>query len=189
MAQMHIDAEVRIETPRLLLRPLALGDFGDWAAMMADPETANFIGGVQPRAVAWRSFMATAGAWALTRCAMFSVIERSSGRWLGRVGPLRPEGWPGTEVGWGLIRSCWGQGYATEAAAATIDWAFAALGWSEVIHTIAPDNARSRAVAQRLGSRRRGPGQLPAPFADLPVDIWGQTREEWRARSLPSAPH
>ena len=34
---------------------------------------------------------------------MFSVIEKDSGRWIGRIGPWQPEGWPGTEVGWSLV--------------------------------------------------------------------------------------
>ena len=37
-------------------------------------------------------------------------------------------------------------------------------------------------VALRLGSRNKGPGKMPAPYEDSPTDIWGQTREEWRAR-------
>jgi hypothetical protein len=55
-------------------------------------------------------------------------------------------------------------------------------GWSEVIHTIAPKNVPSQGVARRLGSANRGPGMLPAPFEDSPVEIWGQSREAWRAR-------
>ena len=114
---------------------------------------------------------------------MFSVIEKSSGRWVGRVGPWYPDGWPGTEIGWGIVSDCWGRGYATEAAIAAIDWVFDVLGWSEVIHVIDIDNAASQAVARKLGSRKRGPARLPAPYESTLVDIWGQTREEWRARS------
>jgi RimJ/RimL family protein N-acetyltransferase len=113
---------------------------------------------------------------------MFSVIEKSSGQWIGRLGPWHPEGWPGTEVGWGLARSAWGKGYALEGATAAIDWVFDHLDWSEVIHSIHPDNKPSQALAQRLGSTCRGPGKLPAPYEDSPTQIWGQTREQWLAR-------
>ena len=123
-----------------------------------------------------------AGSWVLKGFGMFTVIDRSSGAWLGRVGPWQPEGWPGTEVGWGLTRAAWGQGYAVEAATATLDWVFDHLGWDEVIHCIDPDNTPSQAVARRLGSVNRGPGKLPAPYEDHPIDLWGQTRAEWRAR-------
>jgi RimJ/RimL family protein N-acetyltransferase len=149
---------------------------------MGDGDASRFIGGPMGRAAAWRGFMAMAGAWTINGYAMFSVVEKATGRWVGRVGPWSPEGWPGTEVGWGLIRDAWGKGYAVEAAAASIDWAFHQLGWTEVIHCIDPDNAPSQAVARRLGSVNRGPGRLPEPLQDYPVDIWGQTREAWRSR-------
>lgn len=127
-----------------------------------------------------------AGAWAVQGFSMFSVLERSTGRWVGRVGPWRPEGWPGPEVGWSLLRETWGRGYAVEAATAAIDWAFDHLGWTEVIHSITPANVASQQVARRLGSTLRGPGALPAPFEATPIELWGQTREAWRARSAPS---
>ena len=171
-----------IETERLILRPTAAEDLDGWAAMMADEEAARFIGGVQPRAAAWRGMATMAGSWALKGFGMFSLVEKSTGLWVGRIGPWQPEEWPGTEVGWGLAREAWGKGYAVEAAVASIDWAFDNLGWDEVIHCIDPDNRPSQKVAERLGSRNRGPGRMPAPFEDSPIDIWGQTRAEWRAR-------
>lgn len=171
-----------LETARLILRPPATEDLDGWAGLMGDAEAARFIGGEQPRSTAWR-FMATmAGSWTLLGFGMFSVIEKSSGQWLGRIGPWQPEDWPGTEVGWGLTRAAWGKGYAVEAATAAIDWVFDDLGWDEIIHCIDPENTPSQKVAERLGSRNRGRGQLPAPFQDHVVDIWGQTRDEWRAR-------
>jgi len=100
----------------------------------------RFLGGVQDRATAWRTMCGMAGAWIVRGFSMFSVIERASGRWIGRVGPWQPEGWPGTEVGWGILPEFAGQGLAREAAVAAIDYAVDTLGWSDVIHTIHPDN-------------------------------------------------
>ncbi len=173
---------LQLETDRLVLRPIRREDFAAFAAFLADAESTRHLGGPQPRAVAWRTFLAMAGAWAMQGFAMFSVIEKASGAWVGRVGPWQPEGWPGTEVGWGIARDRCGLGYATEAATTAIDWAFDALGWSEVIHVIDVGNAASQAVARKLGSRNRGRGQLPAPYEAVIIDVWGQTREEWRAR-------
>jgi RimJ/RimL family protein N-acetyltransferase len=51
-----------------------------------------------------------------------------------------------------------------------------------VIHCIAPENLASARVAEKLGSTNRGLGVLPDPFAHEQVDIWGQSRAEWRAR-------
>lgn len=171
-----------LETPRLTLRPTRREDFDAYAAFMGDAESARHLGGVQVRAVAWRSFLTMAGAWHLQGFAMFSVIEKASGRWIGRVGPWMPDGWPGAEVGWGIARAYCGRGYATEAATAAIDWAFDALGWTDVIHVIDADNTASQAVARKLGSRNRGRGRLPAPYDRHVIDVWGQTLDEWRAR-------
>ncbi len=142
----------------------------------------RFLGGVQSRAAAWRSLCGMAGAWTIRGFSMFAVTLRDSGRWIGRIGPHQPEGWPGTEIGWGLARAHAGKGYALEAAVATMNYAVDVLRWDDVIHTIDPDNAGSIALAQRLGSTNRGPVSLPAPLEGFRVDAWGQTAAQWRAR-------
>jgi RimJ/RimL family protein N-acetyltransferase len=172
-----------LETERLVLRQPTLDDFDRWAEMMGDPTVARFIGGVQPKPIVWRGIMQVAGAWQLSGISMFSVIEKARGLWVGRVGPWQPFGWPGTEVGWGLHRDAWGKGYAIEAAVATMDYAFDTLGWTEVVHCINPENAGSQKVATRLGSRVLRQATLPAPLDYEHVDVWGQTREEWKGRA------
>jgi RimJ/RimL family protein N-acetyltransferase len=176
---MSLDA-LQLETSRLVLRVPRLDDLEPWAAMMLDAEAAHFIGGVAPRSVTWRGLMSMIGAWHACGFAMFSVYEKATGRWVGRLGPWMPDGWPGPEVGWAIIRECWGKGYAPEGAIAATNWAFDNLGWTRVIHSIDPANTASQAVARKLGSRNLGPGKLPAPFEAAPIDIWGQSREEWR---------
>jgi RimJ/RimL family protein N-acetyltransferase len=178
-------SEPRIETARLILRLPHIDDFDPYAELHADEKAARHIGGTLLRAPAWRKFLQMPGAWAMQGYAMFSVIDTATGRWIGQAGPWQPEGWPGTEVGWAFHPASWGKGYATEAATAAIDWAFANLGWSEVIHSIDPDNTASQALARRLGSRNRGPGRLPPPHENIAIDIWGQTREEWSTRRTP----
>jgi RimJ/RimL family protein N-acetyltransferase len=177
----HSDALV-LQTERLILRVPRQADLDGWAELMGDEENSRFIGGPMPRAAAWRSLATVAGSWSLKGFGMFSVVEKSSGRWIGRLGPWQPEGWPGTEVGWGLLRSAWGRGYAREGAEAAIDWAFRRLGWTEVIHTIDPANVASQQLAARLGATNIGAGKLPPPLDHLAVDIWQQTRERWLTR-------
>jgi RimJ/RimL family protein N-acetyltransferase len=174
------DPEMRVETERLILRQPRLVDLDAWAEFMADPETAVPVGGVQPRPTVWRGLATMVGAWAMNGFGMFSAFEKDSGQWVGRLGPWHPEGWPGTEVGWGILRRYWGRGYATEGAIAAIDWSFANLGWTEVVHTIAPDNAPSQAVARRLGSTPLRTAVLPAPFQGFAVEVWGQSRAQWQ---------
>ncbi len=171
-----------IETQRLMLRVPQMRDFDAFATFNEDLEATQYIGGHMGRAAAWRKFLVMPGAWLVQGFAMFSVIDKQSGEWLGQLGPWQPDGWPGTEVGWAFKRAAWGKGYATEAAVAAIDWAFDALGWSEVIHSIAPDNKASIALAKRLGSTNRGPGKLPPPFEETRIDIWAQSRAQWQAK-------
>ena len=168
-----------LETERLILRVPQTGDFERFAELFAH-EGSHHIGGPLTRGDAWRRFLQMPGAWVLQGFAMFSLVEKASGLWIGQAGPWQPEGWPGTEVGYALHPEAWGKGYATEACAAAMDWAFDALDWTEVIHSISPANGASQAVARRLGSRKRGPGVLPPPLDAHEIDIWGQSREEWR---------
>ena len=173
-------------TRNLILRPLNGEDFEAWAPFHADAEVMRFLGGVQDRATAWRGLCVMAGAWRVRGFSMFSVIERATGRWVGRVGPWQPEGWPGREVGWGVAQAFAGRGYAFEAAVAAMDYAVDILGWDDAIHTIDPDNVRSIRLARRLGSVNRGPVKLPPPFDHLRVDAWGQSATDWRARDQAS---
>ena len=167
-----------LETERLLLRVQQAGDFERYAEMLAHPSSLH-IGGPLLRHEAWRRFLQMPGAWVLQGFAMFSVVEKSSGRWMGQAGPWCPDGWPGTEVGYSFHMDARGKGYATEACAAAMDYAFDILGWDEVIHSISPENTASQTVAQRLGSRNRGPGKLPPPLDVHAIEIWAQSRAEW----------
>ncbi len=176
-----------IETGRLVLRLPQAGDFERYAEMFGD-ESARHIGGPLLRGDAWRRFLQMPGAWMLQGFGMFSVVEKASGRWVGQAGPWQPDGWPGTEVGYAFHPDARGRGYATEACEAAIDWAFDSLGWTEVIHCIAPANAASQQVAVRLGSTRLGKAALPPPLDAHEADLWGQTREAWRARRAKAAP-
>jgi RimJ/RimL family protein N-acetyltransferase len=169
-------------TERLILRVPEAADLDGWAAMAADAETMRFIGGTASRSGTWRQLCTMRGSWDIKGFAMFSVIERATGAWVGRLGPWEPEGWPGKEVGWGIAPQFAGKGYAYEAAVAAMDYAFGVLGWDRVIHTIDPENTRSIALAVRLGSSNGGPTKLPDPYQDARVDAWGQTAEDWRKR-------
>lgn len=172
----------QLTTMRLTLRPPALEDLNPWQDFMAS-EASSFIGGPVPRIRGWSTLMSGAGNWTLQGFGMFSVVVRDSGTWIGRVGPVYYDGWPGTEVGWAIIPSAQGKGYAYEAAVAAMDWAVENLGWTDIIHSIHPDNVISQRLALKLGSANRGPGKLPPPNEDKSIEIWGQSAAQWRARA------
>jgi RimJ/RimL family protein N-acetyltransferase len=103
-----------LETERLVLRAFREEDLDTYAALCADPEVMRFLGSPLDRAGAWRSMATTLGHLHLRGFSQSAVVEKASGRVIGRGGLWRPEGWPGLEVGWVLARDAWGKGYATE---------------------------------------------------------------------------
>lgn len=74
---------------------------------------------------------------------------------------------PHVEIGWRLVRWAWGNGYATEAAAATLKDAFDRAGLVEVLAYTAPDNVRSQAVMARLRLRRDPARDFTADYNGL----------------------
>jgi len=171
-----------LETARLILRPPARQDFDALADILSDAETMRFLGGPLERPAAWRNFESLFGGWALLGFGMFLVFDKDSGTLVGRVGPLKPEGHPGPEVGWIIRRSCWRRGYAKEAATVCLDYVFDTLGWTHVVHCIAAENQSSIGLARHLGSVRIGETDLPPPLQHVHLDVYSQARDDWRAR-------
>ncbi|WP_420434625.1 GNAT family N-acetyltransferase [Hyphobacterium sp.] len=171
----------RLETERLVLRVPEERDVDPLIAVMADQETAQFIGGTQTPPLVWRGLCGVIGHWAVRGYGFFSVEDKASGEWLGRVGPWYPYGWPQEEIGWTIKREAWGKGYAAEAAGRCLDWVFEDLGWASAVHLIDAGNIGSQGVARKIGSYNWNRKVEVAGF-DMIVDVWGQTRDEWRAR-------
>jgi RimJ/RimL family protein N-acetyltransferase len=173
-----------LETERLLLRPWRSDDIDANTAMLSDPGTARFIvpdgKPVTTALDGWRNAAVMAGHWALHGFGMFAVEEKSIGKYIGRVGPLSPPGWPGFEVGWGIAPEFRGRGYAVEAARASIDWVFATFELDEIVHCIEGANAASQGVARRLGARKSHEIDLFGKTADL----WVTSRESWLGHRL-----
>ena len=172
-----------IETARLILRPWRGSDVAANTAMLSDPGTARYITAdgkpVTSEITGWRNAAVISGHWALHGFGMFAVEEKSSGKYIGRVGPWSPPEWPGFEVGWGITSACRGKGYAVEAARASIDWVFATFEIDEIIHCIEPDNAPSQAVARKLGASKGRQGEL----FGKPADIWMTSRKSWPSQN------
>lgn len=168
-----------LETPRLVLRGWRPDDVAPYAAMLADAGTARFItarGHGLSEAEAWSETMWLVGHWQMLGYGMFVVEERSTGAFLGRVGPLHPPWWPAVEIAWALAPAARGRGYATEAARAATGWAFAALPLDRIVSIIDPRNEPSRRVAERLGERLTE--ERFTPF-HTPCEVWEIRRQDW----------
>lgn len=167
-----------LETERLILRAFKADDIDAYAAMVADTEVSKFISlGGKPmgRLEAWRSMAMQLGHWQLRGFGQWAVEEKETGLFAGRLGLYYPETWPAREIGYALARDHWGKGYASEGAAAARNFAFETLGWDDIISIISPANARSQAVAKRLGETFRE----ELSFQGMALHIYGLTRAEW----------
>ncbi len=172
----------RLETARLTLREWRAEDFETLAQFYADAEVMKFLGGVMERGDAWRSLAVSIGHWSLRGYGTWAAERKSDGALVGRVGLIHPEGWPAVEVGWTLGRPYWGHGYASEAAAAALDYAFLTQPVDRMISCIDPDNTPSQAVAERIGETKGERRTLRNAGRDFDVDIWGIARDEWQRR-------
>jgi len=153
----------RLETPRLILRAHAPDDFAAYAADRADARVMRFIGKGETLDAeeAFRSFLSTAGHWALMGYGNWAVEEKASAARIGNVGfadKKRPASHPAhgaPEMGWALSAPAQGKGYAREAVAAALVWARGHFGaGSRVVCVISTDNAASIRVAQNSGFRQ-----------------------------------
>ena len=153
--------DVTLETDRLILRMWREADFEEYVQLCADPEVMRFLGGkIFDRTEAWRHMASMIGHWYLRGFGIWAVEEKASGRLVGRIGCIYPEGWPGFEVGWTLKREFWGKGYATEGARRALQYAFKELDKPHVISLIQAENVASVRVAERLGETIEGTAKV-----------------------------
>ena len=168
---------VRIETERLLLRPITLADLDEFVAMHAETAVARFVRSfARDQAIA--RIQLDRREWAERGHGLVAIVERATGRFIGRAG-LRY--WPQfdeTEVGWVLRRDAWGRGFATEAGRACLTWGFDILPVCYLTAMIRPDNARSINVAERLGMAPLRTDVL----TEVPVVVYWMKREDWRGQ-------
>ena len=172
-----------LETERLLLRPWRPAeDLDALAAINADPDVMRFVAPNRPlsRAETAGQLERFVAHWERHRFGLWAVVPRDGdGRAIGFAGlaipSFLPQILPAVEVGWRLESGCWGRGYATEAARASVAFGFERLGLRSIVCVIEPGNARSLRVAEKLGMR-------PAPDRLHPV-----TRRRLRVMDLEAA--
>jgi RimJ/RimL family protein N-acetyltransferase len=177
---------VVLTTPRLLLRTFRRDDLPHYAALNADPEVVRYLGG-EPLS---RQHSDEIAEWANEvheeeGIGLLAVERREDGVFLGMCGLHHQESYPDdVEVGWRLAYEHWGQGYATEAAAAWLDHAFGSLDLPRVISITDPPNVRSLAVMRRLGMTFDHAAQITDEGIAFDAVIYSITAAQWRARGI-----
>jgi len=149
---------VPVDTPRLLLRRTELADAEPFMAIFWDAEVVEKRQVTLTEApgdleLARRKTAALVDHWDARGYGLWTVVEKASGRVIGCVGLQNWKDWPGVELAWVIHRSRWGQGFATEAARAALDWTWANTAVDHIISIINADDSRSMRVATRVGEQ------------------------------------
>lgn len=161
----HLANTPVLTTDRLILRAPGPQDWPQALAFFQAPRSA-FVRNRQPldEGKAWRAFCHIVGSWVARGYGSFVITAKGDDTALGLTGPWHPIDWPEREIGWTLWSDAVeGKGIAFEAAQAAIAHAFGPLGWETAVSYIDPDNARSIALAERLGAVRDDAAPHPDP--------------------------
>lgn len=181
-----------LETERLYLRQWQASDFALFAEMNADPEVMKYF----PKLLS-----ATVSDVIANKCQQL-IKEKGWGLWavslkendtfIGFVGLNDTHAdmsfAPAVEIAWRLAKDCWGQGYATEAAQASLKFAFEELALNEVVSFTAVINKRSQLVMERIGMTNTQDNfyhpALTASHRLAEHVLYKITRQAWRS-SIP----
>jgi len=177
-----------LQTERLVLRAFRDADRAPFAAMNADPAVMEHFPSTLDRAASDALVDRIIDRWRTDGHGLWAVERRDDGAFLGFTGVARLEYLPVPEIGWRFARFAWGQGFATEAAQAALEFAFETLRLTEIVSVTTVANRRSMAVMERLGMRRdpaddflhpnlsEGHPLRPHVLYRLTRDAWSRTR-------------
>ncbi len=179
-----------IETARLVLRSWREEDVEPFIRHTNTPAVMRWLGGVRDEAQVREMLVGKFNDWLAERGFTFWAVERrEDGELLGFCG-LKLADDAGTqieglhEVGWRLREDAWGQGYAKEAAIASLDFAFDRAGAEQVVALTVTGNEPSWGLMERLGMTRRPEFDYEGPdWAETPVIVYVLGRDEWKART------
>ena len=146
-----------LTTERLLLRELDVDDVDSLVEVLGDPVAMRYYPAPFDRDGVADWIERARRSYKENGFGLWGVIRRSDGRFLGDCGPmLQPvDGELIPEVGYHIIASEQGRGYATEAARASVAWVFANTRFDAICSLVSPENAPSRAVASKVHAAMR----------------------------------
>jgi RimJ/RimL family protein N-acetyltransferase len=182
-----VGAQPTLTTPRLVLRPFTARDAPDVQRLAGDRSVAATTVNIPhpyPDGAAEVFIASQEDAFAAGTGATFAVTDKATGDLLGGVGITITARFRHAELGYWIAADRWGRGYATEAAAELLRYAFEDLGLHRVYARYFPRNPQSGRVMRKLGmtpeGRLRGHVFKDGAFEDL--EVCGILAEEWLAR-------
>lgn len=158
-----------LETKRLELRRLTPEDAPFILELLNDPLFLRFVGDKGIRTLdGARGYIINGpmASYAQHGFGLFHVSLKPAGTPIGMCGLLKREVLEDVDVGFAYLPRFSGQGYATEAARATIDYGRTVLGLKRIVAITAPDNAGSQNVLRKIGLRHEKTLKLPGYQTD-----------------------
>jgi RimJ/RimL family protein N-acetyltransferase len=159
-----------INTERLTLAPFTLDDDVFILRLLNEP---SFIDNIADRGVRTlvdaRAYLSNGpmASYAANGFGLWRASLRASGTPIGMCGLIRRAGLADVDLGYALLPEYTGQGYAIEAARASLEVGHATLGLARIIAIVSPGNERSVRVLEKLGFAREGTTRLPNDTLDL----------------------
>ena len=143
------------ETPRLYCRRWVPEDLEMIYAVYSDPVGARWVDDGEPitRTECEEWFEVTQRNYDTRGYGMFALVAREMGEVVGFCGLVHPGGQVEPEIKYAFLRSCWGQGLASEAVPALLAYGVVEFGLRRVIATVAEENLASQRVLQKAGAR------------------------------------
>jgi ribosomal-protein-alanine N-acetyltransferase len=143
-----------IETERLRLRALGVGDLDAWhRQIFSDLKVTRYLPVRKPipREDVVERLASQVESWQVRGFGVWAVLEKASNQLVGHSGFVTPEASDRIELIYALGRDWWGRGFATEAAAACVRHGFEVLNFAEIAALAFPENEPSIRVMLKLG--------------------------------------
>jgi len=171
---------VTIETARLILHPFVADDLDEYHAQIySDADVTRYLPGGAPRP---REGTKKVLDFAIQHgeefgYTLWAVVDKTSEAFLGHCGLVRLYNGVEVEVAYAFGKAFWGQGYASEAARASLRFGFENAGLEQIIALAVPDNTASQRVMQKIGMHYQG---MTDRYYDTPLILYLLPREEFR---------
>jgi ribosomal-protein-alanine N-acetyltransferase len=168
-----------VETERLLLRPFTRDDLDVFASINADADVMRYIGDGKPqtRAQTEMRLNAILNHWDQHGFGLWALVDKTSNALIGFCGLQYLDNTAEIEIGYRFAKEFWGMGFATEAAGATLRYAFEVLGLDRIVAVVQPENFASQSVIEKIGLRY----VKDAHFYNSDVEYYAITRGEFEA--------
>ena len=155
---MQVDMMVtpKLDAERVLLRQWRSADFPAYQAYYANPETAQYVGGVKDSQAAWRHMASVIGHWALRDYGVWAVEEKQQGRFIGCAGFWMPEQWPQLEMPFWFLPDAYESGLAADALRAVAQYGHLRFSDVDFVTYIPVGAAAANGLAASIGGRRTG---------------------------------